>query len=830
MKTKTPLLRLLCLMFMSTALGSFWGQNALAEERLFSEVKEDRSSQALVLEAVRQAHDAVALALDPSALETLRMQDANGFSLNLPKPQSARSEGPETWSFELERFFAHPATIRLGWTKDDVTEEMDYVPQLQSFRLKLRGQSVGSLILMKDHVVASFHDGGVQYDLMHRKDNLYLVADMNGLRNHSPFSCGTADAQEGLERRVQQSLENQSRQVDGGCVEIALDIDFDTWATFNNAANATEWALALMSGVEAIYTQELNGLAFLQASYVHIWQSVDPMDAYVNNAGSMLDNFRQTWEGNPTLDAVQRDITHLITKRLDTGTGGIAYLGVNCGSYAYGFSANLNNTSNYNINSYSWNLDVVSHELGHNFGANHTHWCGWPGGAIDNCAGSEGSCGNGPAVSSGTIMSYCHTTSTGKTLVFHPLVENNALIPGISNSGCYTGCEGYTPPECAITAITEGNQLPCDPISQTYTQQVIIAHEYGPASGWLVVNGEQKAIGSSPQAITLLNQPADGQTVNVSAYFTAEETCALSVPDVYRRRDPCCGDFRLVYVDPSSNVIRLRNDADCPGTLDDWGLLSSTSPYTEVADLVSQGQSMTIEPGGTVQLSWAEGLQGDWLMLFLPTNSAYDYVQWGPESSSTYFQVYEELANVWPDGLNAYVEALPPYLYVGDGSYGVDQWSGADIPCAINQVEVISATSCNPGSNTYELTFSVESQGGPNTGGLLVNGELFDVSGNTTSGTLTLPADGTWVNLAVSFEDESTCNAALGNAYFGPSTCSSCASDINGNGTTDVADVLLVLSDFGCESNCNTATDLDFDGVITVSDVLAVLSAFGESC
>jgi hypothetical protein len=111
-----------------------------------------------------------------------------------------------------------------------------------------------------------------------------------------------------------------------------------------------------------------------------------------------------------------------------------------------------------------------------------------------------------------------------------------------------------------------------------------------------------------------------------------------------------------------------------------------------------------------------------------------------------------------------------------------------------------------------------------------VNGEVFPVQGNATSGTLTLPANGAWTGLTVSFESETTCNAALGNAYFGPSTCTSCASDINSNGTTDVADVLLVLSDFGCESNCNTATDLDFDGVITVSDVLAVLSAFGESC
>ena len=239
-------------------------------------------------------------------------------------------------------------------------------------------------------------------------------------------------------------------------MEVAIDVDNFTYSTYNNVGNATDWALAQMAGVSAIYTQELGGLFLLQATYVHLWQTPDPMSNFTNNASGMLDNFRSTWETTPSLDAVQRDVTHLMSKRGNTGTGGIAYLGVNCSSFAYGFSAVMTSSTTTNINSYSWNLDVVSHELGHNFGSN-THWCGWPGGPIDDCYPSEGGCANGPQVSTGTIMSYCHLdNSTPKVLQFHPTVESNALIPSMNASGCYTFCEEYEPPVCAITDIEGG--------------------------------------------------------------------------------------------------------------------------------------------------------------------------------------------------------------------------------------------------------------------------------------------------------------------------------------------------------------------------------------
>lgn len=195
--------------------------------------------------------------------------------------------------------------------------------------------------------------------------------------------------------------------------DLMLDVNQSLYASAfgSSTVNATNYMNVLIGAASAIYLRDVN--VRLRISTLVIWTTADPFSG--TSSSAQLNAYRTWCNSNRT--AVSRDLAHLFGNGNITNYGGIAYLGVLCNTqFGYGVS-NIRANVTFPTASYQWDVNVTAHELGHNFASNHTH-CFNP--AIDMCYGQESGCYNGPSVpTNGTIMSYCHLTSGGITMVFH---------------------------------------------------------------------------------------------------------------------------------------------------------------------------------------------------------------------------------------------------------------------------------------------------------------------------------------------------------------------------------------------------------------------------
>jgi hypothetical protein len=165
------------------------------------------------------------------------------------------------------------------------------------------------------------------------------------------------------------------------------------------------------ANVRILYQREGIPVAISEIKYY------DQLDPYTNYTDSYLILLHF---GANTQDDYYGDLAHLLSTGHNQELGGIAWINVLCQSFnpgdssgRFGFSNIENNYTPYPT--YSWTVSVVTHELGHNIGSQHTHACVWPSlpfgqiGAIDSCYYAEGGCFSGRYPrQNGTIMSYCH--------------------------------------------------------------------------------------------------------------------------------------------------------------------------------------------------------------------------------------------------------------------------------------------------------------------------------------------------------------------------------------------------------------------------------------
>lgn len=107
----------------------------------------------------------------------------------------------------------------------------------------------------------------------------------------------------------------------------------------------------------------------------------------------------------------------------------------------------------------------------------------------------------------------------------------------ISQNNLFTAPEACPP--CAILDVQAGTQKACLPLTNTFSQELIITYQNPPAEGFLNVNGQLFAITGSPQTVLLGGLNSDGGAVDVAVNFTNEPTCQLSANALFTAPTAC---------------------------------------------------------------------------------------------------------------------------------------------------------------------------------------------------------------------------------------------------------------------------------------------------
>lgn len=239
-------------------------------------------------------------------------------------------------------------------------------------------------------------------DAVNRND--YIIFSDSKLKKPLSFECGVTESASPEVEAVERTVNNVAST---RCVTVYFELDYSAYQNSGSDLTTTSnWFSSIFNNVQTLYTNE--GITTALKS-LFIWTSLDPYEA-----GTSSTEYLNAFIATRT--AFNGDLAHLVSLNAG-GFGGLAYLNGLCGSNKYGYSDIYSTFST--VPTYSWTVQVITHELGHQMGSQHTHACAWNGNntAIDGCGPLrgyvEGTCAQAivPYAAKGTIMSYCHLVS-----------------------------------------------------------------------------------------------------------------------------------------------------------------------------------------------------------------------------------------------------------------------------------------------------------------------------------------------------------------------------------------------------------------------------------
>lgn len=268
----------------------------------------------------------------------------------------------------------------------------------------------------------------------------YVSYNDQKLKGSNPFTCGVDELPQNGTTAPSFDPSTMTSPMTTNCVRIYYEVGYGPYTqNGSNVTTATNWVTAMHNNISTLYANDGITVAL---SSVMVWTTLDP---YTGEPNQILNQFRAT------RTSFNGDVAQLVR---NPATTSIAYLDTLCTSSNYSYSGV--NFQYQNVPTYSWNIEAMTHEIGHNLGSPHTHACKWNGNntAIDGCGPASGNnegC-NGPLPGKGgTIMSYCHlVSSVGINFAngFGP--QPGALIRSRINSSSCLGTDCVNP--CSATA------------------------------------------------------------------------------------------------------------------------------------------------------------------------------------------------------------------------------------------------------------------------------------------------------------------------------------------------------------------------------------------
>jgi len=392
--------------------------------KLFSVDPQSANKSSLITKDLK---DKSLLKLDEKLNDQLLSNAPDVLSLNLPSKEN----------FELQLVKQEVTTFDFSVVTDQSNgKAIDYKPGLH-YRgiVKNLPGSLVSISILNGEVMGliSTPEGNYNLGKMEGLDKTYVLYNDKNLSGKKNAPCETPEMPEGFTIKIP---DTDHYKATVKCVKVYIETDYDLYQNKGSATAVSDYITGLFNQVATLYQNES---ITTQISQIYVWTSNDPYSG--NSSSNYLSAFRST------RTTYNGDIAHLVN--LTGNLGGVAYVDVICNkSYGYAFSCI---SPSYNsVPTYSWSVEVFTHEMGHNLGSPHTQSCSWQGGALDNCYTTEGGCPAGPApTNGGTIMSYCHLTSYG--INFNNgfgQQPGNLIRSRVSTATCLGTCETGGPITC----------------------------------------------------------------------------------------------------------------------------------------------------------------------------------------------------------------------------------------------------------------------------------------------------------------------------------------------------------------------------------------------